>query len=230
MQQGYFITGTDTGIGKTIVSTLLIQHFIAQGEKVIGMKPIASGAQLVNGQLQNEDALALMRVSNVTADYKLINPYCFAPAIAPHIAAADSQTPISLAHILDCYTQLSLKADRVIIEGVGGWRVPINDQDDVANLARALNLPVILVVGMRLGCINHAVLTAEAILAKGCNLIGWVANTIDANMPAHSENLAAITSRIPRPCLAVIPNLITDTATYAQAVDWQFSHTKSRHH
>lgn len=230
MQQGYFITGTDTGIGKTIVSTLLIQHFIAQGEKVIGMKPIASGAQLVNGQLQNEDALALMQVANVSADYELINPYCFAPAIAPHIAAADSATPISLAHIVDCYAQVSAKADRVIIEGVGGWRVPINDQKDVADLAMALNLPVILVVGLRLGCINHAVLTAEAILAKGCNLIGWVANQIEPNLTAGKENLAAITSRIPRPCLAVIPNLKTNKSTLEQAVAWQFSHPKSRHH
>jgi dethiobiotin synthetase len=227
MQQGYFITGTDTGIGKTIVSTLLIRHFIAQGEKVIGMKPIASGAQLVNAQLQNEDALALMHVANVSADYALINPYCFAPAIAPHIAAADSATPISLAHIVDCYAQLSAKADRVIIEGVGGWRVPIDAQTDVADLAVALNLPVILVVGIRLGCINHAVLTAEAILAKGCNLIGWVANQLEPDLAAYDQNLAAITSRIPRPCLAMIPNLKTNKSTLEQAVAWQFSHPKS---
>ena len=228
MQPGYFITGTDTGIGKTIVSTLLIQHFIAQGEKVIGMKPIASGAQLVDGRLQNEDARALLTAANVAASYELINPYCFAPAIAPHIAAAKSQTTISFAHIFDCYAQLAARADRIIIEGVGGWRVPIDDQHDVADLATALNLPVILVVGVRLGCLNHAVLSAEAILAKGCNLIGWVANCVDAKMPAYEENIASLTLRIPRPLLAVIPNLKSDESISAARVSWHFADAKNR--
>ena len=228
MQPGYFITGTDTGIGKTLVSTLLIQHFIAQGEKVIGMKPMASGATLYDGQLQNEDARTLLNASNVATSYELINPYCFAPAIAPHIAAARSQTIISLAHILDCYAQLATLADRIIIEGVGGWRVPIDDQHDVADLALALNLPVILVVGMRLGCLNHAVLSAEAILASGCKLIGWVANEVDPEMPAFEENLATLTSKIHQPCLAVIPNLKTVESLCAQTVTWQFADTKNR--
>ena len=220
MQPGYFITGTDTGIGKTIVSSLLIQHFIAHGEKVIGMKPIASGAQFFDGQLQNEDARALLKASNVTAGYELINPYCFAPAIAPHIAASKSKTKISLAHILDCYAQLSTRAERIIIEGVGGWRVPIDDQNDIADLALALNLPVILVVGMRLGCLNHAVLSSEAILASGCNLIGWVANDVDPKMPAYEENFATLTSKIPQPCLAVIPNLKSVGSLRAETVTW----------
>jgi dethiobiotin synthetase len=229
MKPGYFITGTDTGIGKTIVSTLLIQHFIAQGENVIGMKPLASGAKLVDGQLQNEDALALLEASNIKASYELINPYCFAPAIAPHIAAAKSQTTISLSHILDCYSQLSKRADRMIIEGVGGWRVPIDEQQDVADLAKAFNLPVILVVGMRLGCLNHAVLSAEAILAKGCNLVGWVANCVDANMPAYDENLASLMQRISRPLLAVIPNLKIDQSIPTAQVTWYFTNPKNRH-
>ena len=229
MQPGYFITGTDTGIGKTIVSTLLIQHFIAQGEKVIGMKPIASGAQIVDGRLQNEDARALLTASNVAVSYELINPYCFAPAIAPHIAAAKSQTIISFAHILDCYAQLSAQAERIIIEGVGGWRVPLDDQHDVADLALQFNVPVILVVGMRLGCLNHAVLSAEAILAKGCNLIGWVANCVDPEMPAFEDNLASLRLRITRPLLAVIPHLNIDKSIPVTEVAWSLDDTKNRH-
>ena len=222
MQKGFFITGTDTGIGKTVISSLLIKHFIAQGEKVIGMKPIASGAQLLDGRLQNEDALSLIQASNVTASYDLINPYCFAPAIAPHIAAAESNTTISFAHINDCFSQLATQADRVIVEGVGGWRVPIDDQQDVADLAKSLQLPVILVVGMQLGCINHALLSAEAIVVSGCNLVGWVANGLKEIMPAYAENLAGLTARLPCPRLAEIPNLKNEFPISAPQVKWHF--------
>lgn len=225
MSNGFFITGTDTGIGKTYVSALLIKHFIAQGERVVGMKPVASGAQLINGQLRNEDALALMQAANVTASYELVNPYCFAPPIAPHIAAQKENRTISLQHINQCYAALAEISDRLIVEGVGGWRVPIDAQHDVADMAAQLGLPVILIVGMRLGCINHALLTAQAITAKGCKLIGWIANQVDPAMAVVAENISTLESRLPVPLLATVahamhaaktsmPDLQTQLAKY----------------
>ena len=222
MSHGFFITGTDTGIGKTLVSLSLMQHFIAQGERVIGMKPVASGAQMVNGQLRNDDALALQQAANVEVGYQQINPYCFAPAIAPHLAAAEAQVTISIADIMEHYKKLSMQSDRVIVEGVGGWKVPLNQQSDLADLAKALALPVILVVGMRLGCINHALLSAEAIIAKGCNLIGWVANSIDKNMPVYEQNLATLKTRINVPLIACIPYLNEGKVISSETVTWSF--------
>lgn len=228
MSKGFFITGTDTGIGKTLVSLSLMQYFIAQGERVIGMKPIASGAQVVNGQLCNDDALALMQASNVDVEYGRINPYCFAPAIAPHLAAAETQVTISISHILDYYKNLSVLSDRVIVEGVGGWRVPIDHQCEIADLAHALKLPVIMVVGMRIGCLNHALLTAEAIVAKGCNLIGWVANAIDKNMHALEENILALKTRIKVPLLTCIPYIEEGKALSTTSMQWPFSYFKNQ--
>ena len=205
MASGLFITGTDTGIGKTYVSTLLINYFIARGERVIGMKPIASGAQSIKGQLRNDDAVTLMQASNVSADYALVNPYCFAPPIAPHIAAQQTQTTISLEHIMHCYSALQAQSDRVIVEGVGGWLVPINEQQTAADIALQLQLPVIMVVGIKLGCLNHALLTEQAIQAQGGHLLGWIANQIDPDMPGYVENISTLETRLNVPLLARIP-------------------------
>lgn len=205
MSTGLFITGTDTGIGKTYVSTLLINYFIARGERVIGMKPIASGAQSINGQLRNDDAVTLMQASNVRTGYALINPYCFAPAIAPHIAAQQAQTTISLEHITHCYATLESQSDRVIVEGVGGWQVPINEHQSAADIALQLQLPVIMVVGIKLGCLNHALLSAQAIQSQGGYLFGWIANQIDPDMAGFTENISSLETRLNVPLLARIP-------------------------
>lgn len=211
--KGIFITGTDTGIGKTWVSCLLIHALVGQGKKVIGMKPVASGASMVNGQLKNEDALALMEASNVDVPYELINPYCFAPAIAPHIAADQAGVAIDISKIGDAYTQLSSMADVIIVEGVGGWSVPIDNNNDVSDLALQLGLPILLVVGMRLGCINHALLTAQSIRSKGCKLIGWIANNIDPDQESGRENIEALELRLELPLLAKISYTLTPQNT-----------------
>ncbi len=201
MAEGYFITGTDTEIGKSFVSVRLMRHFKAQGKSVLGMKPIASGCARTSDGLRNEDALALMAENSLNIPYEVINPYSFEPAIAPHIAAAEAGVRIELDVIAEAFEQL--QADMVIVEGVGGWRVPLGDEIEVADLARRLGLPVILVVGMRLGCINHALLSAEAIERSGCELRGWIANFVDPNMAAQADNLAAIERRLGSP-LAIL--------------------------
>jgi dethiobiotin synthetase len=203
--RGFFITGTDTEIGKTLVSTLLIRALAAGGNKVVGIKPVASGASESDGQLQNEDALALMACSNVTAPYEQINPYCFVPPVAPHIAAAQAGIVIEMNTITGNYSALAQRADVVVVEGVGGWRVPLGQSFAVSDLARALDLPVIMVVGIRLGCINHALLTAESIQATGCKLAGWVANIIDGESLMLTENIETLRSRFNFPLLATIP-------------------------
>lgn len=205
MAKGLFITGTDTGIGKTYVSCLLIDELIRHGHKVVGMKPIASGAERVKGVLQNEDAMQLIQHANVDSPYKLVNPYCFEPAIAPHIAAEAMQQQIQLAVLAKVYAELSTYADYVIVEGVGGWLVPINKLETVADIPGKLNIPVIMVVGMKLGCINHALLTAEAIRISGNNLIGWIANNIDTEMTAYQENLETLKNKLKCPLVACVP-------------------------
>ena len=205
-----FVTGTDTGIGKTRVSCALMQQLIVEGYRVVGMKPVASGAYCENGRLVNDDALQLMAVANVAAPYELINPYCFAPPIAPHLAALQGHQPILLEDIVFAYQRLAASADVVVVEGVGGWSVPINTTQTMADVAAALHLPVIMVVGMRLGCLNHALLTAEHILRKSLSLAGWVANTLDPNMLALSGNIDTLNTMLPAPMLGVIPY---DTST-----------------
>jgi len=205
MAKGLFVTGTDTGIGKTYVSCLLIDELIRQGYKVAGMKPIASGATKVNGVLQNEDAMQLIQHANIDISYQLVNPYCFEPAIAPHIAAEQVQQQIDSTMLSRAYGELSEKADFVIVEGVGGWCVPLNGKETVADIPCCLNLPVILVVGMKLGCINHALLTAKAIRSNGNNLIGWVANEIDSEMVVFDENLQTLKSMLGCPMIAHVP-------------------------
>ncbi|HSI43691.1 MAG TPA: dethiobiotin synthase [Methylotenera sp.] len=203
--QSYFVVGTDTNVGKTYISSALLKHFAAAGSKAVGMKPIASGCELdAQGEFMNADVSALVQASNVVAPVGLINPYRFIPAIAPHIAAEQIGVEINLEVIVNAYQQLYALADVVIVEGAGGFFVPINSIQTLADLALALDIPIILVVGMRLGCINHALLTVEAIRAKGLHLAGWIANQIDPDMVMFEENLESLKQRITAPCLSVV--------------------------
>lgn len=205
MKRAYFVTGTDTGVGKTTISSALVHQFAALGLRSVGMKPVASGCVLQDGVLLSEDVQQLKAASNLTLPLSDINPYSFEPAIAPHIAASQAGAEIDLGVIQAAYARLEAAADVVIVEGVGGFRVPLNDTVDTADLAVALGLPVILVVGLRLGCINHALLTAEAIAARGLTLAGWIANRIDPAMSMQEENLQALSLRLQAPCLGVVP-------------------------
>ncbi len=204
MKQAYFITATDTDAGKTYIASALVRHFAQQGLKSVGMKPIAAGCEWVDGVLQNSDVLQLRQASNVDAPLSLINPYAFQPPIAPHIAAQQVGVEIALDKIQQAFVQLSQLADVVIVEGAGGFLVPLNDTQTMADLAASLNIPVILVVGMRLGCINHALLSVQAIQARGLTLAGWVANQIDPNMAMLAENIQTLKQRISAPCLAEV--------------------------
>ncbi len=204
MKQGYFVTGTDTGIGKTTVSCVLLRAFVARGMRAVGMKPVASGCLKTLSGPVSEDALQLQAAGSVEAGVNMINPYAFEPALAPHIAAGMTGTEIELATIANAFNTLQAMADVVIVEGVGGFRVPLNEIQDTADMAVMLRLPVVLVVGMRLGCLNHALLTLDAIRQRDLKLAGWVANRVDPDMDAFEENLAALRQRIPAPCLAVI--------------------------
>ena len=186
---GLFITGTDTEIGKTYVSSLLIKILADEGLKVIGMKPVASGAKKINGVLQNEDALSLMQSSNVDVEYKNINPFVFEPAISPHLAAEDAAIEIDFAEIKNNLDHLKGISDVVVVEGVGGWYAPLTSHTTVADLAETLNLPVILVVGLRLGCLNHALLTAQAIRQSGVPVAGWIANHVTEDFSSAEENI-----------------------------------------
>lgn len=201
----YFVVGTDTNVGKTYIATALVKHFARQGLRTLGMKPVASGGVAnPDGVLRNEDALALINAANVTADYDLINPYCFSAAIAPHLAAESIGVTIDLNVIETAYQQLQALSEVVIVEGAGGLFVPLNEKQTLADLAVRLNLPIVLVVGMRLGCINHALLTVEAIQSRGLKLAGWVANQIDPDMPKFEENIVSLQQRISAPCLSVV--------------------------
>lgn len=204
MKQGYFVTGTDTGVGKTLVSAALVHHFAQQGFKSAGMKPVAAGCQMAGGVLLSDDVLQLQQASNVDLPRETVNPYAFEPPLAPHIAAQMAGVHIELGLLHAAFKKAAEAVDVLVVEGVGGFRVPLNDQEDTADLATLLRLPVILVVGMRLGCLSHALLTAEAVAARGLRLAGWVANGIDPEMAVQQENLQALQHRISAPCLAVI--------------------------
>ena len=202
--RGYFITGTDTGVGKTLMACALLHGFARAGWRVVGMKPVAAGATRRDEGLINDDVAALRAASTVDCELERVNPYCFEPAIAPHIAAAQAGITIDLNHIVRAHARLAAQADRVIVEGAGGFCVPLNRHEDSADLAQVLGLPVILVVGVRLGCLNHAVLTAQAIRAHELQLAGWIANRLDPAMPAVRENIAALAERLAAPCLGVV--------------------------
>jgi len=216
MSTGFFVTGTDTGIGKTFVSCLLLHIFVAQQKTVVGMKPIAAGSE--NGKWQ--DVELLRAASNIEIPVETMNPYAFVAPIAPHIAAEQESVVIEMPHIRSAYNALAEKADVVVVEGVGGFMVPINDNETTADLARLLNLPVILIVGMRLGCINHALLTVQAIKHAGLFLAGWVANCVEPRMCMLEENVAALQHRIHAPLLGIVPFAETsDTKQLSRYID-----------
>jgi dethiobiotin synthetase len=206
MHSGVFITGTDTGIGKSIVAASLLRALQAQGLRALAMKPVASGCAMTPQGLRNEDAELLRTHSSGAPDYALVNPYALSEPIAPHLAAAKAGVEIRLDAIVAAFIALSTMSQCMVVEGVGGWAVPLSDTLMQADLVRKLELPVILVVGLRLGCINHALLSARAIEADGCKLIGWIANTIDPAMACVDENLAALRARMPAPYLGVLPH------------------------
>jgi dethiobiotin synthetase len=205
--RGFFITGTDTEVGKTEVACGLLVALKQRRHTALGMKPIASGSESTPAGLRNADALALQAVSSLNLPYESINPYAFVPPIAPHLAAQEAGVAIDFAYIRAGADQLGRQADYVIVEGVGGWRVPLGQDGDVAALASILGLPVILVVGIRLGCINHALLSAEAIASSGLPLAGWVANRIDPDSTRFEENLDTLHNAIAAPCLGIVPFL-----------------------
>ena len=203
---GYFITGTDTGVGKTVVTLGLMQYLQAQGLSVVAMKPVASGCERTAAGLRNADALQLQQQASVPLDYALVNPYAFEPAIAPHIAAGQAGVVIDSAGILSAYQALARHADCVLVEGVGGWQVPLTAAGEtLADLARALGLEVVMVVAIRLGCLNHALLTAESIAASGCVLRGWVANQVPPRAAFAQENITTLKSMLSSPLLGVLP-------------------------
>jgi dethiobiotin synthetase len=204
----FFITGTDTEIGKSLSSAALLQAFAAQGKKVAGMKPVAAGAVWAGEHWHNDDVALITAASNVAIAPELVCPYLLHEAVAPHIAAAGEGISFDLTHIASCLQQIRAQTEVTIVEGVGGFRVPLTDAQDTADLAVQLGLPVILVVGMRLGCISHAMLTVEAIQARGLKLAGWIANQIDPGMRHTAANLQTLKTRIPAPLLGHIPHLV----------------------
>ncbi|MGE5241463.1 MAG: dethiobiotin synthase [Bacteroidota bacterium] len=205
MSRGWFITGTDTGVGKTRVAERLLRALVQQGGHAVGMKPVASGCRITDAGLRSEDAERLLAAGNVPADYVDVNPCAFAPAIAPHLAARAENTDIGPERILESFRRLRERADWIVVEGVGGWKVPLGERLMLADVVRAMQLPVIVVVGLRLGCLNHALLTIEAIQRDDMALAGWVANRIDPHMERADENIAALESRITAPLLTGFP-------------------------
>ena len=204
--QKFFITGTDTEIGKTTITQAWLAREASAGLRTLGLKPLASGAIEQGGGLRNEDALALQAASSVSCDYALHNPYCFAQAIAPHIAAANTGITLSAAQVAAaCQPGLQQDCDLILIEGVGGWACPLNTHETMADVVQLLELPVIMVVGLRLGCLNHALLTHQAIQAAGCEFAGWIANHIDPHMQAVTENLQLLEAAMGQAPLRVVP-------------------------
>ncbi len=214
---GIFVTGTDTEVGKTWASLALLAALGERGLATAAMKPVASGGFRREGRLVNDDALALQGAATVAAPYERVNPYVFEPPVAPHLAARGAGTPIRREPILEAAGALGAGAQVLVVEGVGGWRVPLAEDWDVAALARDLGLPVVLVVGIRLGCISHALLTAESIRAAGCTLAGWVATRIDPATRLAAQVVGAVAERIDAPLLADMPHLPRPPASAQEA-------------
>ena len=212
MKQGFFITGTDTGVGKTWATITLMHYFKQQGQSVIGMKPVAAGCEWHQGVLKNEDALLLQANASLTLDYQQINPYAFEAAVSPHLAAGEKT--IELDIIKQSFDDLKQKADVIIVEGAGGWLAPLTNQEDIADLAKRLDLPVIMVVAIRLGCINHARLTFQAIQADKIKCAGWLAMCVDPAMPKQKENIITIKNKVSAPLLGVLP--------YSESLDFEW--------
>jgi len=218
MAKTFFVTGTDTDAGKTLVATGLLTAANGLGKSTAAVKPVAAGCESTENGLRNDDALALQSAMSLDLAYEQINPVALEPAIAPHIAAEQASRNITVSRLAGfCRGVMMRRADLTLIEGAGGWRVPLNSRETLADLARELQLPVILVVGMRLGCINHALLTAEAVFRDGLEVAGWVANHIDPDMSCYRENLESLKQRLPFSFLGEVPHLSEATPEAAAA-------------
>lgn len=214
---GWFITGTDTEIGKTLVSSAMLHALSRLGVRAAGIKPVAAGAFWRDGDWHNEDADLLAASASVALPPELLTPCLLHQPMAPHIAAQLEQHPVDLQHLQACYQQVAAQAEAVVVEGVGGFRVPLTEQHDTADMAAGFGLPVIMVVGLRLGCQNHALLTAESIAARGLTLAGWVANAVDPEMLQMQGNVDALRQRLSAPLLGVVPRLAVARAAHAVA-------------
>jgi len=201
-----FVTGTDTGVGKTLVAAALLRGLRERELRVAGMKPVASGCRKTSDGIVSDDALTLIAEASESAPYRIVNPYAFIPAIAPHVAAVEAGTRIDLRELERAYRILAGLADVVVIEGVGGWLTPLDEKHALADFARKVKAEVILVVGLRLGCLNHALLTAQAIEQSGLKLAGWVANAIDPRFERASDNIRSLQERLEAPLLGIIPH------------------------
>ena len=202
----FFITGTDTEVGKTYITSLLLKLIGQYQHKALGFKPIAAGAEMAFDQLVNEDALTLLESSNVNAPYALVNPFVFKEPIAPHIAAQLNNTTINVTGLSAAYRAIkAIDSDYLLVEGAGGWALPINNEEYLYDFVVKERLPVILVVGMKLGCLNHALLTAAHMQQLGVNCIGWIANHVDSAMLMQQENINSLKQRLPMPLLAIAP-------------------------
>lgn len=203
----FYVTGTDTGIGKSVASAALLHAFRAAGWRAVGMKPVASGCEATDDGWRNEDALALQEASNPRPPYADVNPYALPNPLAPELAAADAGVAIETGPIERAFERLRTSADVVVVEGVGGWAAPITATLDQADLVRAMELKVVMVVGLRLGCINHARLTARAIAADGLHMVGWIANAIDPDMARADDNLRILQRVLDAPFLGRLPHV-----------------------
>ncbi len=205
-KQKFFIAGTDTDVGKTLVASALLHCARSQGLETLGLKPVAAGCDTTDQGLRNTDALNLIAESTITLPYEQVNPLALEAPIAPHIAAAQAKKRVSADRLVGVIRGAFMqKFDFALVEGAGGWRVPLNARETMADIAKQLELPVILVVGVRLGCLNHALLTAEAIVRDGLKVAGWVANVVDAEMPVLEENIGTLGHLLPFPNLGVVP-------------------------
>ncbi|MBW8830628.1 MAG: dethiobiotin synthase [Burkholderiales bacterium] len=214
----WFVTGTDTGVGKTLIAAALMHRLREHCQRVVGMKPIAAGSQCMpDGSWSNEDTIALRDAASVDAPLALVNPYLLAAPVSPHIAARREDVTIDIERILAAFRGLQAMSDAIVVEGAGGFRVPLTDSLDGADLAVALELPLVLVVGLRLGCLNHALLTAESIASRGLRLAGWVANRVDPQMPEQQANLDLLAKRLDAPCLGDVPHRLPANARAAAA-------------
>ena len=201
-----YVTGTDTGIGKTLASCALLHALRAGGRRAAGMKPVASGCEWSDGGWRNADALALQQAGEPGIDYAAINPIALEQPLAPELAAREAGIEVTLPPILAAYARLSGQAQALVVEGVGGWAAPLSPTLMQADLVRALQLPVLLVVGLRLGCLNHALLSARAIEADGLRLAGWIGSHVDPGMARVEDNLTMLGERLPAPCWGVLPH------------------------
>jgi len=218
---GLYVTGTDTGVGKTVASCALLHALRSQGLRAVGMKPVASGCERVDGAWRNADALALQQASDPAPAYDDLNPFALRHPLAPELAARDDEVAVTLPPLLAAHARLRAQADVVVVEGVGGWAAPLATGLMQADLVRALDLPVVLVVGLRLGCLNHAYLSARAILADGARLAGWIATDIDPHMERADDNMALLAARLDAPCWGRLPHEpAPDARRMARCLDW----------